>query len=67
MEGPKKVNNQDEFLNTAKSKKKELTFYLVSGLPIKGRIKSYDSFTILIEKDEKNLLIYKHAISTITE
>ncbi len=58
---------QDEFLSNAKSSKKELTFYLVNGLPIKGKVKGYDNFTVKVDKEGKILLIYKHAISTISE
>ncbi len=67
MQSSKKVSMQDEFLSNAKANKKELTFYLVNGLPIKGKVKTFDNFTILVEKEGKNLLIYKHAISTIAE
>lgn len=67
MSDSKKVSMQDEFLSSAKANKKELTFYLVNGLPIKGKIRAFDNFTVLVEKDGKNMLIYKHAISTIAE
>ncbi len=67
MSDSKKVSMQDEFLSSAKANKKELTFYLVNGLPIKGKIKAFDNFTVLVEKEGKNMLIYKHAISTIAE
>ena len=58
---------QKDFLSKAKSEKKEHTFYLINGLPIKGKIVAFDSYTILVEKEGKKLLIFKHAISTITE
>ncbi len=56
---------QGEFLSKAMKKKSELTFYLMNGLPLKGRIKSFDNFTILIESEGKDMLIFKHAISTV--
>ncbi len=56
---------QDIFLNTAKKEKIGLTIYLMNGVPIKGKVLSFDNFTILIEVDKKQNLIYKHAISTI--
>ena len=62
----KQVKNlQDIFLNTARKDKIEITIYLVNGVPIKGRVLSFDNFTILLEVDKKQNLIYKHAISTL--
>ena len=58
-------NLQDHFLNLVRKDKVEITTYLMNGVPIKGRVLSFDSFTILIEVDKKQNLIYKHAISTI--
>ena len=60
------INNlQDIFLNTTRKEKTEITIYLVNGVPIKGRVLSFDNFTILLEVDKKQNLIYKHAVSTI--
>jgi host factor-I protein len=60
------VNNlQDVYLNTTRKEKVEITVYLVNGVPIKGRVLSFDNFTILMEVDKKQNLIYKHAVSTI--
>ncbi len=58
-------NLQDTILNLARKEKLEITIYLVNGVPIKGRVLSFDNFTILIEVDKKQNMIYKHAISTI--
>lgn len=58
-------NLQDVFLNAAKKEKIGITIYLMNGVPIKGKVLSFDNFTILIEVDKKQNLIYKHAISTI--
>ncbi len=58
-------NLQDHFLNLARKERVEITIYLMNGVPIKGRVLSFDNFTILIEVDKKQNLIYKHAISTI--
>jgi len=60
-----KNNIQDLVLNSARKEKIELTFYLMNGVPLKGRVQSFDNFTIIIENDGKQSLIYKHAISTI--
>lgn len=56
---------QDGFLNNVRKDKIEITIYLVNGVPIKGRVLSFDTFTILFDVDKKQNLIYKHAISTI--
>lgn len=58
-------NLQDHFLNLARKEKIEITIYLMNGVPIKGKVLSFDNFTILIDVDKKQNLIYKHAISTI--
>ena len=59
------INLQDNFLNLARKEKMDLTIYLMNGVPIKGRVLSFDSFTILVEVDKKQNMIYKHAVSTI--
>ncbi len=58
-------NLQDNFLNLARKEKMEITIYLMNGVPIKGRVLSFDNFTVLIEVDKKQNMIYKHAVSTI--
>ncbi len=59
------TNLQDSFLNLSRKEKMILTIYLINGVPIKGRVLSFDNFTILLEVDKKQNLIYKHAVSTI--
>jgi host factor-I protein len=62
----KQTNNlQDIFLNTSRKEKLEITVYLVNGVPLKGKVLSFDNFTLLLEIDKKQNLVYKHAISTI--
>jgi len=56
---------QDVFLNIARKEKVEITIYLMNGVPIKGHVLSFDTFTILLNADKKQNLIYKHAISTL--
>ncbi|HOF13573.1 MAG TPA: RNA chaperone Hfq [Spirochaetota bacterium] len=63
--GKQTKNLQDTFLNAARKDKVEITIYLMNGVPIKGKVISFDSFTILVEVDKKQNLIYKHAVSTI--
>lgn len=60
-----KNNIQDQLLNTARKEKIDLTIYLLNGVPLKGRVVSFDNFTIILENDTKQNLVYKHAISTI--
>ena len=52
-------------LNGARKEKMEITIYLTNGVPLKGRVVSFDNFTVVIESDGKQSLVYKHAISTI--
>ncbi|MDY6968789.1 MAG: RNA chaperone Hfq [Spirochaetota bacterium] len=58
-------NLQDILLNAIRKEKLDITIYLINGVPIKGKLLSYDNFTILIEIEKKQNLIFKHAISTI--
>ncbi len=58
-------NIQDHLLNTARKEKIELTIYLLNGVPLKGKVISFDNFTLVLENDSKQNLVYKHAISTI--
>ncbi len=67
MEAEKHPAVQNDYLSAARKQNKELTFYLVNGLPIKGKVKQFDNFTILIEKDGHDMLIFKHAITTISQ
>ncbi|HSV97177.1 MAG TPA: RNA chaperone Hfq [Spirochaetota bacterium] len=63
--GNQTKNLQDSFLNVVRKEKVEITIYLMNGVPIKGRVLSFDNFTVLVEVDKKHNLIYKHAVSTI--
>ncbi len=59
-------NLQDIFLNSARKNKIQLIIYLTNGFQIKGIVKGFDSFTVVLDNDGKQMLIYKHAISTIS-
>jgi host factor-I protein len=59
-------NLQDVFLNVARKEKLNVTIYLTNGVPLTGKVLSFDSFTILLDVDKKQNLIYKHAVSTVT-
>ena len=56
---------QDLILNHLRKKKVDLLVYLSSGVPLKGRITSFDNFTFIIENEDRQSLVYKHAVSTI--
>ena len=59
------LNLQDIFLNQVRKDHSPITIFLVSGYQIKGYVKGFDSYTIVIDSDGKQQMIYKHAISTI--
>ena len=60
----KSLNLQDTFLNNLRKNNVFVTVFLLNGFQLKGLIKSYDNFTVLLESEGKQQLIYKHAIST---
>lgn len=62
--GNKDNNLQDLYLNSLRKEKIPVVIYLTNGARLKGVIKGFDNFVVLI-KEEKQQLIYKHAISTI--
>ena len=61
----KQVNMQEVFLNSLRKNNTFVTVFLLNGFQLKGLIKSYDNYTVLLESDGKQQLIYKHAISTV--
>lgn len=63
----KTINNlQDVFLNQTRKNKISVTIHLVNGFQLKGFVKGFDNFTVILDCDGKQTMIYKHAISTIT-
>jgi host factor-I protein len=58
-------NIQDSFLNNARKDKIVLTIYLMSGVKLSGRIKSFDKYSLILETNNQEQLIFKHAISTV--
>lgn len=60
------ANLQDSFLNQVRKESIPLTIYLVNGFQLRGYVRGFDNFTVVIENDGKQQLVYKHAISTIT-
>lgn len=64
MEKPAQ-NIQDSFLNNARKEKGLVTIYLLSGVKLSGRIKSFDKYSLVLETNNQEQLIFKHAISTV--
>ncbi|MNW24170.1 RNA-binding protein Hfq [compost metagenome] len=62
----KSINIQDTFLNQLRKETIPVTVYLVNGFQVRGIIKAFDNFTIIIDSDGRQQMIYKHAISTFT-
>src|SRR5437763_10570166 len=58
-------NIQDSFLNTARKDKANITIYLLSGVKLTGRIRSFDKYSVVLETNNQEQLIFKHAISTV--
>ena len=59
------LNLQDGFLNQVRKEGMPVTIYLVNGFQLKGIVRGFDNFTVILENDRKPELVYKHAISTI--
>lgn len=60
------VNIQDQILNQLRKDKVFVTVFLLNGFQIRGLVKGFDNFTVLLESEGKQQLIYKHAISTFS-
>lgn len=58
-------NIQEAFLNNARKDRTFLTIYLMSGVKLSGRIKSFDKYSVILESNNQEQLIFKHAISTV--
>lgn len=60
------INIQDAFLNQVRKDSIQVTIYLINGFQLKGYIKGFDNFTIvLVDTEGRQQIIYKHAVSTI--
>ena len=58
-------NIQETFLNAARKDRIFLTIYLMSGVKLSGKIKSFDKYSVVLETNNQEQLIFKHAISTV--
>ena len=62
----KAINLQENFLNQARKENVPVTIHLVNGFQLKGMIRGFDQFTVVIDAMGRQQMIFKHAISTIT-
>jgi host factor-I protein len=62
---PAAQNIQDTFLNAARKERSNITLYLMSGVKLTGRIRSFDKYSVVLETNNLEQLIFKHAISTV--
>jgi len=60
------INLQDVFLNQVRKEKLAVTIYMTNGFQLKGVVKGFDNFTVVLDSDGKQQMIYKHAISTVS-
>ena len=61
----KKSNLQEIFLTRARKQGMSVTVFLVNGFQLRGTVTGFDSFTVVLDTEGKQQVIYKHAISTI--
>jgi len=59
------INLQDTFLNQLRKEGQSITLFLINGFQLRGVVKGFDNFTVVMECDGKQQMVYKHAISTI--
>jgi host factor-I protein len=57
---------QDAMLNQLRKEKCYVTVHLTNGVPLKGYVRGFDSFVVVLDCDGKQMMVYKHAISTVT-
>ena len=62
----KELNIQNDFFNSARKDRDRVIVYLNSGTKLTGKIVSFDKFTIILQSNNKDIMVFKHAISTIT-
>lgn len=67
MEKPAAQNIQDAFLNSARRERISVVVHLLQGATLSGRIKSFDKFSVLLDVGGQDVLVFKHAISTVSQ
>lgn len=60
------INLQDSFLNQVRKDNIPVTIYLINGFQLKGHVRGFDNFTVVLDSDGRQQLVYKHAVSTIS-
>jgi host factor-I protein len=60
------INLQDAFLNQLRKENIPVTIFLINGFQLKGTVRGFDNFTVILDSDGKQLMVYKHAISTVS-
>lgn len=61
----KAANLQDLFLNQVRRARMPVTIFLVNGVQMRGNVTGFDNFTVVLDSEGRQQLIYKHAISTV--
>ena len=61
------INIQDGFLFSSLKEGRPMTFELVNGKRLQGRLKRFDRYAIVVDTGAQEIMVYKHAISTIAE
>lgn len=61
----KTQNLQDQILNGLRREKQVITVFLMNGFQMKGTVTGFDDFTVILDSEDKQQMIYKHAISTL--
>lgn len=60
------MNLQDNFLNLVRKEAIQVTIYLISGVQLKGMVRGFDSFTVILESPGRSTqLVYKHAMASV--
>lgn len=60
------INLQDAFLNQVRKESIPVTIFLVNGFQLKGTVRGFDNFTVILESEGRQMMVYKHAISTVS-
>lgn len=61
------INIQDGFLFQSLKEARVMVFELITGKVLEGRLKRFDRFAVVVDTGTIEILVYKHAISTITD
>ncbi len=60
------INIQDVFLNHVRKTNNPVTIFITNGVQVRGYVKAFDSYVVVLETDGRQQMIYKHAISTVS-